>query len=288
VRSVLRAARDVLRSRGIEEARLDADLLLGHALGLSRIQVYTQLDRPVTIAERDRYRALVRRRASREPVAYLTGTRAFYGEVFEVSREVLVPRPETELLVDCALEVVRAGCDDGGGVHLADVGTGSGVVAVTVAKLAAARLATVHATDVSAAALSVARRNARRLGVGDRVQFHEGDLLEPLVSAGLCGALDVVVSNPPYVAERDRDRLPPELAFEPAVALFSGPDGLAAVRRLLGETASLLRPGGVLLVEIGYDQGAEARRIARANRWVDVTMHRDLAGHDRVLCARRP
>jgi release factor glutamine methyltransferase len=225
---------------------------------------------------------LVRRRAACEPVAYLVGVREFYGRAFTVSRDVLVPRPETELVVDAALDVLaRATVACATDPLVLDVGTGSGCLAVTIAlETPAAR---VIATDRSIAALDVARANARRLGAAERIEFRAGDLL-----AGVTAPVTVVVANPPYVAERDRAWLMPDVRdFEPEAALFGGPDGLDVIRRLVPEAAKVLDAGGWLVMEIGAGQSAAVGDLVRSTPGLSlVDVLADLQGIPRVVLAR--
>lgn len=273
------SARDFAQ-RGIASARLDAEVLVAHALGIDRVRLYMDLDRPLQAAELARIRASVARRRRREPVAYIVGAREFYGRRFEVSPAVLVPRPETELLVERALSLLAR---DARGPAL-DLGTGSGCIAVTLALERPAL--EIDATDLSPDALAVAARNAAALGIADRVRLHRGDLFAALPRPQ---SYALVVSNPPYVADSERTLLAPEVRdHEPALALFAGADGLDVLRRLVREAPDWLAPGGTLLVEIGSGQGEAVSALARQAGLVDVAVHRDLAGHDRVVEARRP
>ncbi len=272
---MLDLGRDYLKRHEVPGARRDAELLVAHALLLDRLQLFLQLDRPVSEEEILRARELLVRRAKREPVAYLTGTREFYGRPFRVDRAVLVPRPETELLVDVARERAAAGAT------LADLGTGSGCLAVTLAlEVPEAR---VFASDVSPEALAIARANAEALGAD--VQFTEGDGPAALApSAAGVAAWDVFVSNPPYVRPEERAELEPDVRdHEPALALFApagDPDHW--VRRLLDEVLPWLAPGGTLLVELGLGQGPRVLALARERQLV-ARLHTDLAGVPRVF-----
>ena len=269
VREVLQRSASWLRDKGFESARLEAELLLAHLLGLDRVTLYTQADRPLDTGELERCRELLRRRAQGEPVAYLTGKREFYGLEFAVGPAVLVPRPETELLVDRARELRPA--------RILDVGTGSGCIAVACA----VRLpeAEVTATDLSAPALEIARENARRHGVAERVRFLEGDLFAPVAGE----RFDLVVSNPPYVADGDAAAV---ARHEPGSALFAEPRGLDVIARLLAAAPEHLAPGGTLLLEIGEDQADEVRALATG--FGAVSVRPDLAGRPRVLEAAAP
>jgi release factor glutamine methyltransferase len=284
VRSALAAAREIFERRGVEEAALDAELLLAHALSLRRIDLFLDRDRPLGEAERARFRALVRERANRTPTAYLTGEKEFFSIPLEVTRDVLIPRPETELLVEVALEELerraRAGAPP---AVVADLGTGSGAIAVAVAKLGGARLARVIATDAGAAALAVAKRNVVRHGVSGTVRLVRGDLLEPIRPEA---PIDILLSNPPYVALRDRPALAPEVLAEPPEALFSGEDGLFATRAILRGACAILAPGGLIAIEIGSGSAGEVTAIAREAGLGEIATRKDLAGVERVVLGR--
>ncbi len=280
VREVLSWTTDRFSQVGLESARLDAEVLLAHALDVQRVGLYIDLDRPLDDAERDRYRGLVSRRLQREPVAYLVGEREFWSRPFAVDARVLVPRPETETLVEQALVALR----DFTAPRVLDVGTGSGIIAVT---LAAERPdARVVATDLSADALEVAAANVARHEV--EVTLHVGDLFEALPSQE--PPFGLIAANLPYVAMAERDSLQPELLVEPAGALFAEDGGLAVVKRLVrAVSAHLERPGGVLMLEVGLGQTREvARLLMDAGISDGVTVHRDLAGLERVVSGRLP
>jgi release factor glutamine methyltransferase len=279
IRRVLKWTADDFAGRGIDSARLDAELLVAHALGVDRVRLYMDLDRPLVGDELAAIRALVGRRRQREPVAYILGRREFYGRRFEVSPAVLVPRPETELLVDRALELLA---EDAAGPVL-DLCTGSGAIAIT---LAAERAALeVDATDLSEAALEVARRNAAALGVGERVHLFAGDLFAPLAPSGAAPrSYALIACNPPYVAERERASLAPEVAaHEPSLALFGGADGLSVLRRLCAEAPRWLAPEGRILIEIGIEQGAAVSALLRDAGFRETVVRPDLSGRDRLV-----
>lgn len=261
-----------------EKPHLEAELLLAALLERSRAYLLAHLDAPLPEAVAATYRAWVLRRAAGEPLPYITGRIEFFGLDFAVSPAVLIPRPETELLVEAALAHVaeRAGVPP----RIADVGTGSGCIAVTLAlQLPQARL---YALDISPEALAIAQQNAARHGVADRIGFLEGDLLTPLSEP-----VDLIVSNPPYVAESEWETLPVSVRREPRLALLAGADGLAVVRRLLAQTPAKLRPGGLLLVEIGEWQGAAVLELAQQTfPTAECRILTDLAGKDRVLRVR--
>jgi len=275
------AARQRLRASGITaaEADLDARLLAEHILGWDAARFFTSGTEPEPAGFASQYEAVVDRRAAREPIAYLVGRREFWGLPLEVSPAVLIPRPETELIVEAAIELFPSQTDR---ITVVDVCTGSGCLAVALAHERAA--ATIVATDISEEALAVARRNAGLHGFLDRVHFVCGDLLEPI--AGSC---DLIVSNPPYVAERARPALQPEVRdHEPAVALFSGHDGLDAIRRLIHQAPLRLRAGGYLVCEFGYGQEQEVEDLLSASTELHrVGLRRDLQGIARTAVARR-
>ncbi len=265
------------REKGIETPRLDAEVLLSHVLEKPRIYLYVHYDQPLDPGELAAYRGFVRRRAAREPVAYLLGERAFMGLTFAVSPAVLVPQPDTETLVSEAEKRLRGKS----GARIADVGTGSGAIALSL--LHALSDLTAAAVDVSSAALKVARENAVRLALMDRVAFYEGDLLTPLLGQ----TFDAILSNPPYIPRNDIAALSPEVQAEPHLALDGGADGLDFYRRLTREAAAFLRPGGFLAVEAGQGEAAAISDMARANGWAEVEIVQDLAGIDRVVTMYR-
>ena len=276
-----RRAREFLARKGIEEARLESELLVAHALGLSRLGLFLALDRPVDEREVAAARALLVRRGRREPTAYLVGAREFYGRPFAVGPDVLIPRPETELVVDLAREHARA---LGRAPRVFDAGTGSGCLAATIALEVEG--AEVCAADLSPRAVERARANAAALGA--TVDVREGDAFAALAELGRERPFDLVVSNPPYVEPDERAGLAPEVRdHEPALALYA-PEGDPDhwVRRLCEEAAPRLARGGALIVELGHRQGARAAVLARERGW-DPRLVRDLAGIERVLLATR-
>jgi len=279
VLEILRTTTEFLLGRGIEGARLDAEVLLAHVLAVSRISLYACHDRPLSTDEVDAYREAVRRRVDREPVAYIVGEKEFRSLPFRVTSDVLIPRPETEHLVDEALELLA----ERENPVVADIGTGSGCIAVA---LAAARPdLEVHAVDVSAPALAVARENAERNGVTDRIRFHEGDLLAPLEAEASWTRLDAIVSNPPYVSKEEWAELMPEVRdHEPKGALVPGPDPLTAYREILERAPDLLRDGGAVVLEMSGDNTSAL--LAMAKTYASAQVVKDYAGRDRVLVAR--
>ena len=269
-----------LGTRGSDSPRLDAEVLLAHVRGCPRIALYTTFDTPVADADRARFRELVKRRGAGEPVAYLVGSREFFSLPFTVTKDTLVPRPETEGLVVRAIDLGKPLAAP----RIIDVGTGSGAIAVAIAKQLPK--ASVVATDLSAAALVVARSNAERHGVAERIECLECDLLSDPRAAG---PWDVIVSNPPYVRDDEFDSLPRDVRLhEPKSALVSGPTGVEIVARLAAEAATRLAPGGWLLIEIGPAVAAAAEAvIAAQSSLVPEPTLKDLAGLPRIVQARR-
>jgi release factor glutamine methyltransferase len=275
----LSAARRLERAGiGRDEATRDAALLARHALGWDQARWIAERRGPVPPGFDAGFTPLVERRRQREPIAYILGAAEFWGLDFEVTPDVLIPRPETELIVEEALRLYGSGA---GPARIVDVGTGSGCLAVTLAR--AWPGAHILATDVSPGALAVARRNAARHGVADRIALVEGALLATARNA------DLVVSNPPYVNPADADALPPDVRdFEPHLALFADAAGLAVIAALAREAATRLNPGGWLLCEIGQGQWPEVeRRFHEAGSWTEVGVARDLQGIARTARARR-
>jgi release factor glutamine methyltransferase len=271
--ALLEDAAAALAAAGVPSPEWDAERLLRHVLGWDRATLVANPDRPVPEPDAGRFRALVARRAAREPLQYIVGTQAFWKHEFLVTPAVLIPRPETELLVETSLELL-AGVEK---PVVVDVGTGSGCIALSIA--AERPDAEVHATDLSEPALEVARENARRLGLEDRVAFHHGDLLEPL--SGL--EVHLVVSNPPYVDPAERDALAPEVRdHEPATALFA-PDAKAYPARLAAAARAMLLPGGSLVVEIGMGLEATVTEAFREAGLRPTERKTDLAGVVRML-----
>jgi release factor glutamine methyltransferase len=285
VLDLLRWTTQHFAERGIETARLDAELLLAHALGCERLRLYVDFDKPIAEAERARFRELVRARAAdRVPVSILRGRREFWSLDLAVTRDVLTPRPETETLVAAALDALP---DREAEWRVLDVGTGSGAIALALAS--ERPKARVTASDVSAAALAVARDNAEALGLAERVRFLEGPLFAPVADALAAGArFDAVVSNPPYVARRDAALLPPELRHEPEQALFAGEDGTDVLRALAAEVAGALAPGGFAAFELDPRQAGRVAGWLAEGGLVDVAVHRDAAQRPRVVSGRRP
>jgi release factor glutamine methyltransferase len=275
-----RKAGALLTERGFAQGRLEAELLLAGVLGVERLQLYLQFDRPVAAAELEQFRGYVRRRLKHEPVQYILGDAAFRQLRLLVDRRVLIPRPETEVLVD---EVLRWAAARPGPLRALDIGTGSGAIALGLAS--EGKFDLVVATDSSPAALEVAAANAAALGLAERVQLRAGALWAA-VPAG--ERYDVVVSNPPYVAEGERAGLAPEVReWEPAAALYGGEDGLAVVRGIVAGARARLVAGGLLALEIGATQAPAVRGLleSEGGAWGAPRVVRDLAARDRVVLA---
>jgi release factor glutamine methyltransferase len=270
VLEVLKLASDHFAKRAPGSPRLDAEVLLAHSLGLRRLDLYLKFDRQLTEAELAAYRELVARRGKGEPVAYLVGHKEFMGLEFAVTPAVLIPNPDTEVLVQRAVEIAR---EAGRPLRLADVGTGSGCIAIAVAHYAPN--VDVVASDVSPAALGVAAQNVSAHGLAGRIQLVCGDLMAPFV-----GSFDLVCANLPYIAAGSA--LAPEVVAQPARALFAEANGSALVTRLLAEAPARLTPGGRALAEL--DASIAALAVDAANRtFAGHRIHSDLAGHERVL-----
>ena len=274
------AGREQLIALGTDEAGITAEVLLRHALGFTRTELYMAWDRPIDETAWARYQGFLDERARGRPVAYITGHREFMGLDFSVDERVLIPRPETEVLVECVLELLRGIAAPA----VADIGTGSGAIAISLA--ATRRDASIIATDLSAAALEVARTNAARHAVAGRIRFLQGDLLHPVVAAGV--RLDVVACNPPYVAPAAADGLPKDIRdFEPALAVVAPGAGESLHARLVEEAPRVLKPGGWLVMEVAAGQAPRVVEIlSHSGVFAAPQVRRDGLGWERVLAAR--
>lgn len=264
---------------GIETARLEAQVLLAHALQCDRVALYMQYDKPLVESELTAYHALIRRRLDGEPVAYLTGEQEFWSLPFHVDKRVLIPRRDTETVI----ELVRDETQRNTAVRIADIATGSGVLAITL--LHELPNSTAIATDTSDEALAVAKQNAERNEVAARIDLRQGDLLAAL---GNADQVDVLVSNPPYIASADIDGLSAEVRHEPRIALDGGDDGLHALRAIIAAAHKHIASGGLLVLEHGHDQADAVRDLIDASgSFKSVQTRNDLAGNPRVTWARR-
>ena len=276
VRRILEWTTSFLKQKGVESPRLEAELLLAHARHCQRIRLYTDIDTELTDAERTQMRESVQRRAKREPLAYIVGTREFYGRTFEVGQGVLIPRPETETLVDVCLERIPKDQPR----TVAEVGFGSGCIAITIARQRPN--CTVYATDNSPRAMEIASRNVEKLEVAGRVNLLAGDVVQPLLETGI--QFDGLVSNPPYIREDERESLQPEVVqHEPAEALFSGKDGLDIVRRLVADAAKILKPGGFIALELDPAQCQTVAELLKSSGFSSTEIRRDLSGNERIV-----
>lgn len=275
---ILKWTESYFMEKGIDAPRLDAEVLLSHVLKKERIHLYVHFDEPLETVELAEYRELVKRRVQHVPVAYLTGHREFMGLDFEVTPDVLIPRPETELLVQTAIEGLRA---VEGQKRFADIGTGSGAICLSVLHYVPEALG--ETVDISAEALKIAEKNAERLGVSDRIEFRHGDLLEPLKGM----RFHAVLSNPPYIPNGDIGGLAQEVRdAEPRLALEGGPEGLDFYRRLTKEAPDYLENDGFLAMEIGINQAQPVCRMLEAEGWMSkIEVYKDLAGIERVAVA---
>ncbi len=276
VRRILEWTAGFLKQKGVESPRLEAELLLAHARQCQRIRLYTDIDNELTESERTQMREAVQRRAKREPLAYIIGSREFYGRSFEVGPGVLIPRPETETLVDVCLE--RIPKDQPRSV--AEIGFGSGCIAITIARQRP--LCKVVATDLSQRAMEIATRNVQKLEAADRVTLLAGDVLQPLLAFGR--VFDGLISNPPYIRDDERDSLQPEVEqHEPAEALFAGKDGLDIVRRIAADASKVLKPGAFIALELDPAQCVTVATLLRMSGFASTSIRRDLSGHERIV-----
>ena len=274
LKQALERAREILLAHGIDEAHLEAQLLLRQALGISQVQLYLDLDRELDSEEEEGFCRLVERRLSGEPIAYIRGHREFYGLDFSVEPGVLIPRPESELLVEQAIKLAQNRAMSA----VAEIGTGCGAVAISLAlNLPQAKI---YATDISASALKVARFNCQKHGVADRVCLLHGDMLQPLPEP-----IDIIVANLPYVREAELSQVS-SAGFEPLLALNGGVDGLDKIRQLCQQVGDRLRPGGSLLLEIGQGQAmAVTTLLGRLFSSAEIEVMPDLSGMERVVKA---
>ncbi|MFY0524084.1 peptide chain release factor N(5)-glutamine methyltransferase [Archangium gephyra] len=279
VRKILTWTTQHFEKRGVDAPRLTTEVLLAHTLKTTRVRLYVDLDRPLEKTELAAFRALIERRMAGEPTQYLTGVREFYNRPFKVDARVLIPRPETELLVEAALHKLPK---DGPGLAL-DVCTGSGCIAISLA--AERPQATVMATDLSEDACALARENAQALGVAERVTVLQGSLYAPLP---LDARFDVVASNPPYIATAEIPTLSAEVRREPHMALDGGPDGLVLIRKVIAGARRVLKPGGLLAMEIGETQGDAVKALLQAAGFDDARVEKDLERRDRLAFGTQP
>jgi len=278
LREALQSATQVLLREGIDDASAEAELLLGHVLRMSKTQLYTQPEKALTSTEISQLWSLIQRRLNREPAAYILGHCEFYGIELYIDCHTFIPRPETELLVEQAVELVHSISRPGKRITIADVGTGCGAIAISLAL--ALPQAKIYATEISASALQVADMNCRRHAVSRQVKLLQGNLLEPLPQP-----VDVIVANLPYIRDCEFKDLSPEIInFEPTTALAGGEDGLGKIQQLLEEMPEKLNYGGCFLLEIGKDQGREVTSLIKSYfAQAGIELIPDLGGIERVL-----
>ena len=277
--SILQWTGQYFADKGVESSRLDAEVLLSHILGKDRLYLYVHFDQPLEDGELAAFRAAVLRRAKREPVAYIIGEKEFMGHLFAVSPAVLVPRPDTEILVEAVIEKLQD--FQGKEIRLLDIGVGSGAIIISLLKEFPA--ANGVAVDLSPTALATAKENAARLGVAERLEFRQGDLLAPVRGE----KFDLLVSNPPYIPEAEMDDLAAEVKKEPQLALVAGKDGLDCYRKLLAEGQEILNDGGLLALEVGIRQAEAVCRLAEEAGWRECEIRLDYGGIQRVVLARK-
>lgn len=286
VRRTLDWTKDFFTRKNVFSPRLSAEELLAHVLDTTRMKLFMDYDRVLNPRELSAYRELVKRAADEEPIAYLTGKKHFFGLEFEVTRDVLIPRPDTETLVEDVLQTARiqAGLE---APRIMDLCTGSGCIAAALAHNL--KRATVLATDISPAAVAIAKRNMERLGLADRVVVEEGDLFEPLKRVVDAGPFDLIVANPPYIPTGQIEALDRSVRdYEPVAALDGGIDGLVLHRRILESAGDHLLPGGRVYLEIAYDQGELALEVAsHYSDFENARLLKDFGGRDRALTARK-
>lgn len=283
---LLRISTQYLKEKGIDSPRLSAEILLAHQLHLTRVKLYLQYDQPLTEQEVEGYRALIRRRLNREPVQYITGVQEFWSMAFMVNPSVLIPRPETEVLLEQAVLLRKEEANlQGEGVKLLDLGTGCGVLAIGLAR--EFEKASIFATDLSKEALRIARLNAEKLGVKDRIQFACGDWFAPF--SGKTARFDMILTNPPYIPSESFGALPPEVReYEPRSALNGCEQGLRDISRILREVAGHLVPGGWILMEMDSEQTPKAARIIEeTGQFAEHRRIQDYSHRYRMVMARK-
>jgi release factor glutamine methyltransferase len=299
VRALLKQGIGRLRAAQIPSFTLAAELLLLHVLGRDRAWIYAHPEEEIPAAEAEKFFSLLARRAAGEPTQHLTGKQEFWGLGFEVTPDVLIPRPESEHVIEVALDrlavrELRAGRKQtlsGEGLQIADIGTGSGCIAIALAKELPG--STIYATDISSAALIVARRNAIRHGLFDRIHFIESNLLDALADSSLATRnspllFDLIASNPPYVGRRESETLIREVRdHEPEVALYGGEEGYEIYADLIAQAAAHLKPGGILVLELGHNSLPAVQPLLDAATWTNVGVTNDLAGIPRVIAAEK-
>jgi release factor glutamine methyltransferase len=284
IQKLLNQVTEYLTDKGVDSPRLSAELLLSHVLGLKRIELYTQFDRVVTKQQSDQLHNLAERAGRYEPIAYLVGKTEFYCLELEVSPDCMIPRPETELLVERAIEFLRS---RRGQQVICDLCTGCGCIAIALARNYPN--VNIIATDISDAALAVAARNIEKYKLKDRIKLLCGDLFDPLVPQLDVEKFDLIACNPPYVSAPEFEKLDRNVKdYEPRLALFAGADGLDVYRRIIEKVDSFLKPDAALMLEIGYAQGRAVRELLeKANCFAEITIEKDQHNNDRIVIAKK-
>ncbi len=282
IQKLLNWVTEYLTQKGVDAPRLSTELLLSHVLGLKRIELYTQYNKVVPQEQLTRLHGLVKRAGEQEPVAYLVGRTEFYSIEFEVTPDCLIPRPETELLVQRSIELLRQRT---GPQTVCDLCTGCGIIAVAIAKNVPG--AKVIATDISEPALALAAKNVEKHKLGERIELRRGDLFEPLVPQ--LDLFDVIACNPPYVTAAEYEALDRNVKeYEPRIALYAGQDGLNLYHKIAEKANQFLMPDGLLLLEIGYQQGPAVQKLLeQTGFFTHIRIDKDLQGHDRIVVAKR-
>lgn len=279
IKELLKRSDQFLAERGIESSRLDVEVLMADLLDMERINLYVKYDYPLKSNEIDTYREMIKKRAQRVPVAYITEKKEFMSLEFKVKEGVLIPRPDTENLVEAVIEYCRQ--NELQSPQIIDVGTGSGAIAVSLAHYLSE--AKVVGVDLSAQALKVARQNMEKHELSERMSILKSDLLAEFIKREING-IDIIVSNPPYISEAEMEELPPEVKKEPKTALEAGEDGLDYYRRLIPEAEKVLKNGGKIFLEIGYQQ-AEAVSNLFGENWSQIEVKKDYSENDRIVSA---
>jgi len=284
IQKLLNWVTEYLTAKGIESPRLSAELLLSQVLGLKRIELYTQFNKQVPQQQLDLLHDLVKRAGLHEPVAYLIGRSEFYSLELEITADCLIPRPETELLVQRAIEFLRT---RSGIQYVCDLCTGSGCIAVAIAKNFPD--ASVTATDISSEALEVAARNVEKHRLTEQVRLLCGDLFEPIIQQLDVSQFDLIVCNPPYVSTAEYEKLDKNVKdYEPKIALFAGTDGMDIYRRIIEKVDEFLKPGAALMLEIGYAQGPAVRELLeQTGAFAEINIEKDFHDNDRIVIARK-
>ena len=278
IKKILIQATLRLEENKIDTPRLDAEILLAYVLNCRRLTLYTDAEKILTEEQISRFEKLIERRIKKIPVAYLIGTKEFFGLNFVVNENVLIPRPDTEILTQCAIEFLQT---FDGEKNFLDIGTGSGAICISILKFCKNSFAA--ATDISEKSLEVAKLNAKKFNVDDRVNFFYGNLFEPIGEKKFAA----IISNPPYIPTAEIKTLQDEVKNEPLRALDGGEDGLNFYREIISQSPKFLLNGGLLAVEIGINQAAAVKKIFAENNFCDIEILKDLAGLERVICARQ-